>query len=224
MKISIQKEISEKYPKYMMGLVKIETKDKNLEKLQTLIKYENTIIDKNIVEKEWLEIFKDMNASERRLPSIVALWNIIDNFGKLKSINYFVDAYNYISIKHGIPMGGYDLSKLPHQELTLKYAVQGGIKFEPLGLSGQLEKLKDPAEICYYCDDVPVCRYWNNKDSEVTKIDESTSNVLIMFDTLGTIEELKSAINEFVDIVKATSNITDIKTEILTKDTLSCEI
>lgn len=224
MKISIQKEISETYPKYMMGLIKIETKDKNLEKLQTLTKYEKSVIEKELVKKEWLDVFANMNASERRLPSIVALWNIIDNFGELKSINYFVDLYNYISIKHGIPMGGYDIKKLPHQELTLKHAVQGGVKFEPMGLSGQLEKLKDPAEICYYCGDIPLCRYWNNKDSEITKIDDNTDDVLIMFDTLGTIEALNNAIDDFIEILKSTAEITDIKIEILTKDKLSCEI
>ncbi len=129
--------------------------------------------------------FDDMHASERRLPSVVALWSIIDRFGELKPINYFVDAYNYISVKHGIPMGGYDIKKLPYDDLKLQYAITGGVKFEPMGLGGQLEKIKDEAEICYYCGDIPVCRYWNHKDSEITKIDENTNEVLIMLDTLS---------------------------------------
>ena len=224
MKISIQDKISQKYPQYKMGLVKIITTNKNWEKLQTLTKYEKSIADENTVEKEWLEVFSDMNASERRLPSVVALWSIIDRFGELKPINYFVDAYNYISIKHGIPMGGYDISKLPHDDLTLQHAIQGGVKFEPMGLSGQFEKLKDPAEICYYCGDVPVCRYWNHKDSEITKIDEDTSEVLIMFDSLGGLTELENAMNEFVDIVKQTSEVIEIKTDILSNEKLNCEI
>jgi len=224
MKISIQTEISQKYPQYKMGLVKIATTNKNWEKLQSLTKYEKSIADENTVEKEWLEVFYDMNASERRLPSVIALWSIIDRFGELKPINYFVDAYNYISIKHGIPMGGYDTTKLPHDELTLQHAIQGGVKFEPMGLSGQFEKLKDPSEICYYCGDTPVCRYWNNKDSEITKIDENTSNVLIMFDTLGGHIELKNAINEFVELIEATADVTAIKIEVLSNEKLSCEM
>jgi len=224
MKISIQSEISQKYPHYKMGLVKIATSSRNLEKLQTLTKYEKSIADENAVEKEWLKIFADMNASERRLSSVVALWSVIDRFGELKSINYFVDAYNYISIKHGIPMGGYDIAKLPHKELSLQYAVQGGVKFEPMGLAGQLEKLKDTAEICYYCGDIPVCRYWNHKDSEITKIDENTSEVLSMFDTLGGLAELKNAIDEFVELIKSTADITEIKIEILSNEKLSCEM
>ena len=224
MKISIQEEISQKYPQYKMGLVKIKSTSRDWEKLQALTKYDKSIADENSVEKEWLEVFSDMNASERRLPSVVALWSIIDRFGELKPINYFVDAYNYISIKHGIPMGGYDIAKLPHNELSLQHAVQGGVKFQPMGLPGQFEKLKDPAEICYYCGDIPVCRYWNNKDSEITKIDENTSEVLIMFDTLGSLAELESAINEFVELIKSTADITEVKTEILTNEKLSCEI
>ena len=114
MKISIENKILETYPQYKMGLVKISVENKNWEKLQSLVKYEKSIADEKLVEKQWLEVFSDMHASKRRLPSVVALWSIIDRFGELKPINYFVDAYNYISVKHGIPMGGYDVQKLPY--------------------------------------------------------------------------------------------------------------
>ena len=224
MKISIENEIVEKYPKYKMGLIKLIVTDKDLEKLKLLTKFEKTITDKEVIKKEWLKIFSDMHASERRLPSVVALWNIIEQFGELKSINYFVDAYNFISVKHGIPMGGYDIKKLPTENLKLQYAIQGGVKFEPMGLGGQLEKIKDTAEICYYCGDIPVCRYWNHKDSEITKIDENTSEVLIMFDMIGELTELNNAMNEFIEIIKSTSNIVEVKTEILSKEKLECEM
>lgn len=224
MKISIENKILETYPQYKMGLVKISVENRNWEKLQSLVKYEKSIADEKVVEQEWIEIFSDMHASERRLPSVVALWNIIARFGALKPINYFVDAYNYISAKHGIPMGGYDVQKLPYQELTLQHAVQGGEKFEPMGLLGQLEKLKDTAEICYYCGDVPVCRYWNHKDSEITKIDENTSEVLVMFDMIGGLTELKNAMNELGEIIKSTSDVIELKVEILSKEKLYCEM
>ncbi len=224
MKVSIENKIIEKYPKYKMGLIKVSVTDKKIEKLEMLTKFEKTIADQKKVREEWLEIFSDMNASERRLPSVLALWNIIEQFGELKSINYFVDAYNFISAKHGIPMGGYDIRKLPAEDLKLQYAIQGGVKFEPMGLGGQLEKIKDLAEICYYCGDIPVCRYWNHKDSEITKIDENTSDALIMFDTLGELNELEIAMNEFIEIIKSTSNVVDLKTEILNTENLDCEI
>lgn len=224
MKILIENQIVENYPQYKMGLVKIRSTNQNWEKLQLLTQYEKSLADRKTVEKEWIAIFSDMHASQRRLPSVVALWNIIDQFGTLKPINYFVDAYNYISVKHGIPMGGYDIQKLPYPNLTLQHAIQGGIKFEPMGLSGQLEKIKDSAEIAYYCGDIPVCRYWNHKDSEITKIDENTSDVLIMFDTLGDLMALENAMKEFTEIIKATADVTEIKMQILSKDQISCEI
>lgn len=224
MKISIENKILEKYPMYKMGLIKVIVEDKNWKKLQELTKYGKSIVDEEKVEKEWLEIFDDMHASERRLPSVVALWSIIDRFGELKPINYFVDAYNYISVKHGIPMGGYDIKKLPYDDLKLQYAITCGVKFEPMGLGGQLEKIKDEAEICYYCGDIPVCRYWNHKDSEITKIDENTNEVLIMLDTLSGLEELQNAIDEFIHIIDLSSNIIEFKIKILDKESLSCEI
>ena len=224
MKISIQNEISQKYPNYKMGLIKVVISHKNWEKLQTLTKYDKSILNEDVIEKEWLKVFADMNASERRLPSVAALWSVINRFGKLKPISYFVDAYNYISIKHGIPMGGYDMKKLPDKELSLRYATQNGVRFEPMGLSGQLEKIKDTAEICYYCGDIPVCRYWNHKDSEITKIDDNTAEALIMFDTLNNLSNLKTAMNEFVELIKATANVTEVKIDILDNKKISCKI
>lgn len=229
-KVTVQEEIVKKYPQYKLGLVRITFSDFNNtevdnDKLQTLTKYEKSIIDESAIEKEWLEVFADMKASERRLPSVVALWSIIDRFGELKPINYFVDAYNYVSIKHGIPMGGYDIKKLPIHELSLQYAVVGGTKFEPMGLAGQFEKLKDSAEICYYCGDVPVCRYWNHKDSEITKIDENSADVLIMFDSLGGLEELNNAIDEFVELINSTSGTPKmISSMVLSNQKLTGEI
>jgi len=224
MKISIKENIAEKYPQYKMGLIKLKATNQDWEKLQTLTKYENTIADEAKVRKDWLSVFADMKASERRLPSVVALWGIISRFDELKAINYFVDAYNFVSVKHGIPMGGYDIDKLPFDEITLRNAVQGGVKFQPMGLNGQFERMKDPAEICYYSGDVPVCRYWNHKDSEITKIDDDTTEVLIMFDTLEGLAELETAMKEFQELIKQTSDTTDIKTKILSKENLTCEM
>ena len=224
MKISIENEIAQKYPDYKMGLIKISVSKTDWDALRKLITNEPTLSDKEEVETNWMSIFKDMHASDKRLPSVVALWNLIDRFGELKPINYFVDAYNFISVKHGIPMGGYDIKKLPNDELTLKHAVKGGVKFEPMGVSGQFEKLKDEAEICYYSGDVPVCRYWNQKDSDITKIEDDSTDVLIMFDALAGLVELENAMEEFNNIIKTTSTVVDIKTQILTNEKLSCEI
>ena len=226
MRVTIQDKIAEKYPQYKMGLIRIKISSKDYDKLKlTLADADKKIIaDKAKITKEWLDIFKDMNASERRLPSVVALWSVIDKVGELSPINYFVDAYNFISVKHGIPMGGYDISKLPDDDLNLRYAINGGLRFTPLGLNGQTEKIKDAAEICYYSGDTPVCRYWNNKDSDITKIYDNTNEVLIMFYHLGTDEELKNAMNEFINLINETSDVIELKQEVLNKDKTICDI
>ena len=93
-----------------------------------------------------------------------------------------------------------------------------------MGLSGQLEKLKNSSEICYYCGEIPLCRYWNHKDSEITKIDENTSSVLIMFDTFAKEVELENAMNEFIKIIKETSNVIEIKASVLNEEKPNCEM
>lgn len=45
-----------------------------------------------------------------------------------------------------------------------------------------------------------------------------------MFDTFGGFIELENAINEFIEIIKETSNVTEIKIQILNEKKSNCEI
>ena len=45
-----------------------------------------------------------------------------------------------------------------------------------------------------------------------------------MFDTFGGFKELENAINEFINLIKETSNAIDIKIEILNEKKSNCEI
>ena len=220
MQIEIAQEIIDRYPNYRMGILSISTSNRDYKRLKeklTEFPVDFPLIKQDI-ETTWLKIFADMGASERRLPSVVSLWRLIERYGHLQDINYFVDVYNHISVKYGIPIGGYDISKFPHAALTLRFANKGD-EFQPLGLN-QIEKLKGLKEIVYYSGEQVVCRYWNNKDSELTKIDDTTNNVLITFDYFGSEELLIQAIDELYAIILETSDVLSKYTAILDSNIL----
>ena len=217
MRVIIHQDVSDCYPDYLMGIVEITITrydlyalEKSIEDNRTTGQYLRSSVK---AESKWLQVFNDMKASSKRLPSILSLWNIYERFDGLRSINYFVDAYNHISMKHGIPMGGYDIDKLPAPDITLSYAKKGD-KFRPLGLN-QIEKIKNESEIVYYCGSEVVCRYWNNKDSELTRITDKTTRLVIFFDYFGEVDSLNAAMNDLAALFEFTGNVDFLRKSIL---------
>ena len=215
MKITINHDVANRYPDYKMGVVEAVVTKYDLETLTALLikKYAETMQRNSDAEKKWAQVFTEMKASPKRLPSVTSLLNLYERFGELRSINYFVDIYNYVSIKHGIPMGGYDVESLPAEDITLRYAKKGD-KFQPLGLN-QTEKIKDESEVVYYSGDDVICRYWNNKDSEITKITESTQRLVVIFDFFGNTDLLGEAMNGLELLLKETADVIHFKQNIL---------
>ena len=228
MQISIHADVLERYPDFLMGIVELSIARYDKECLQKAIIAANKDMQiplrNTAVEEKWTQVFLDMNASAKRLPSVISLWNVQERFGELRSINYFVDAYNHISTKHGIPMGGYDITNLPANDITLRYGKRGD-KFQPLGLN-QVEKIKDESEVVYYSGDDVICRYWNNKDSEITKITENTTKLVIILDYFGELERLTKAMDELEALIGCTSDLLSCSKHILsvTQPSLSTEV
>ena len=221
MKIEIQKSVVEKYPDYSMGIIYLSVKDIDCDSLKNKLKDapKDFPPNKEAVEAKWRQIYSDMNASPKRIASVASLWGLIDRHGELQNINFFVDAYNYISIHHGIPMGGYDITNLPEDNITLRYASKGD-KFQPLGLN-QIEKIKDEREIVYYSGEQVICRYWNNKDSDISKITDDTQEVVIIFDYIGERDGLVSAMDELIAIISDSCCVVTSSKSILNSEKLS---
>ena len=221
MKIEIQKNVVDKYPDYSMGIVYLSVKNIDYDSLKNKLKDapKDFPPNKEAIEAKWQQIYADMNASTKRLASVTSLWSLIDRYGELQNINFFVDAYNYISIHHGIPMGGYDITSLPEGNITLRYASKGD-KFQPLGLN-QIEKIKDEREIVYYSGEQVICRYWNNKDSDISKITNNTQEVVIIFDYIGEKNGLISAMDELIALISDSCSVVASNKLILNAEKLS---
>jgi DNA/RNA-binding domain of Phe-tRNA-synthetase-like protein len=120
---------------------------------------------------------KQRSSIENLLRSAVA-----DN---VRSINPLVDLYNTVSLRHLLPCGGEDLHAIAG-DIRLTRAV-GGEHFVPLGSTEPL--LPQPGEVIYRDDAGVICRAWNWREAERTKLTERTTGAFLCIEALPPTDE-----------------------------------
>lgn len=115
-------------------------------------------------------------------------------------INTLVALFNYFSLKHMVPSGGDDLDRVD-AELCLTLA-RGDEPFTPLG-SETLEH-PDPGEVIFVDRSRVMCRRWNWRQGDQTKLLPATTNVAINIDCLPPVsgDEAKALTVELSGLVK----------------------
>ncbi len=127
--------------------------------------------------RSWREMYRGFktNPGDYR-PSAEALLRRAIKRRRLPRINTAVDTYNAVSVRHRIPMGGFDMDRV-QGTIRLRFS-EGGESFMPLGASESEETY--PGEVVYADDARILTRRWNYRDCDETKITEGT-RTLIMF-------------------------------------------
>lgn len=100
--------------------------------------------------------------------------------GTLRSINPLVDLYNTISLRHLLPCGGEDLGAI-RGDIRLTRAI-GGEAFVPLGSAES--QPPQPGEVIYRDDSGVICRAWNWREAERTKLTAQTTDAFLCIETL----------------------------------------
>ena len=149
----------------------------------------------------WREIYRSFGTkpSDYR-PSAEALVRRTIKTGKLPVINTAVDLYNVVSVKHIIPMGGFDADKV-EGDIYLRVS-DGGETFTPLGASKQEETYS--GEVVYADDARILTRRWNFRDADETKITSETRNLVMFIDASPEIklENVESALDELLHLLE----------------------
>jgi DNA/RNA-binding domain of Phe-tRNA-synthetase-like protein len=116
-----------------------------------------------------------------------------------RSINPLVDCYNAVSLRHFLPCGGEDLDTM-RGDLRLTRAV-GGESFVPLGANE--EQPPEAGEVVYADDLGIVCRAWNWREAERTKLTEETTRAILVIEALPprSPEDLRAACDELAALV-----------------------
>jgi DNA/RNA-binding domain of Phe-tRNA-synthetase-like protein len=121
--------------------------------------------------------------------------------GRLRSISPLVDLYNTVSLRHRLPCGGEDLATIVG-DIRLTRAAGG----EPFRTIGAEQDEPPPADEVIYADDVgAICRCFNWREADRTKLTETTSDALLVIESLGEQPpgQLDAALSDLAGLIAA---------------------
>jgi DNA/RNA-binding domain of Phe-tRNA-synthetase-like protein len=99
---------------------------------------------------------------------------------RIRSVNPLVDLYNIVSLTHLLPCGGEDLAAL-RGDIRLERAF-GDEHFVPLGAQEAEPPL--PGEVIYRDDAGVICRCWNWREADRTKLTPATTDAFLCIEAL----------------------------------------
>jgi len=150
--------------------------------------------------QSWRRAFISFGAKPKRHRSSVENLYVMTLDGRdLRPINKIVDIYNYISLKYMVPVGGDDLAKVDG-DIVLRFA-RGNEVFMPLG-SDEVHTARE-GEVIYADQNEVLCRRWNWRESEKTKMTEQSQDVLLVSEGLPPVggEEMEEIVKDLSQLV-----------------------
>ncbi|GAA3116222.1 B3/B4 domain-containing protein [Streptosporangium carneum] len=146
----------------------------------------------------WREAYRAFGAKPQRTrPSVDALVRRMP----LPEINLVVDAYNSISVRHGLPIGGEDLG---HYEGAARLVrAEGDEPFEVTDKGEPAIDHPEVGEVVWRDDRGVTCRRWNWRQCVRTRITEETVDALFLLERLApmSLEELRAAGEELAGLL-----------------------
>ncbi len=208
--IVIHKDVREKFPGIKLGfnVLKGAKIGKNIANIQDLQKTAWAGLDFEKLKKSsprlaaFCNIYRGfcVNPNSNK-PSPLALIARLAKGKELPNINAAVDVYNTVAVKHQLAIGLFNLDKI---KLPIElFFAKGGEKFQGLGSDKAVSIM--PGELCYKdANGLIMARDFNYLDSEITKVDENTTNILLNVDgnEACTVEELETCLKELEELLQ----------------------
>jgi len=149
--------------------------------------------------KKWREAYSSFGAKPKKYKSsIEALCSRILDGETLPAINPLVNIYNYVSIKRMVPVGGDDLNEV-EGNIRLTFA-SGNERFTAIG--GTETRPPKPGEIVYTDKKEILCRRWNWRECEKTKLTDGTTETILYVESLNDKKEAAGAVEELAGLIK----------------------
>ncbi len=213
MKLTIEPIIFEKYPDVNIAVAELQginNAGEHQEITELLREAEKNVIEefsgKQISElpfvTPWREAYRTFGAKPSKYPSSIEnLIKRVINGEQIRHVNKLVDIYNIISLRHHLPVGGEDIASLKGTVLL----TCAGDDEAPVKLLGEQEaRAPYPGEVIYKDEEGTLCRRWNWKEAERTKLTEQTTDAIIVMEGLPPIdkEKVQSAMEDLVRLVQ----------------------
>lgn len=159
----------------------------------------------------WGEAYRGFGAKPNRTPcSAAALLKRVSKDGALPRISPLVDAYNAISVLHGVPVGGEDLDL--YKGLPRLKIATGDEAFETVLQGEPVTEHPEPGEVVW-CDDAGVtCRRWNWRQGRRTMVTASSRSLWLVLEALGPLssEGLQTAGTQLASVIRSLCPKADI--------------
>jgi DNA/RNA-binding domain of Phe-tRNA-synthetase-like protein len=150
----------------------------------------------------WRTTYQQFGVKPKKYPSSVEnLTRRVLNGYQPGHINTLVDAYNWISLKHLLPVGGEDLDKTSG-DIVLTFAGDAEPVVKLLGEAD--ERAPYAGEVIYKDDISAICRRWNWKEADRTKLTEETKRAVLVLEALPPVSRitLQTALDELDELLR----------------------
>ena len=230
-KIIIAPEIFTKFPDFKRGIIYVKNLDNSQvsEKITLLLDEARQKVSgsaswsEHEYVKAWDETHQKFNSNPNKFPpSIKSLLKRAPK-GPLPYINSAVALFNYISLKYLIPCGGDDLDTIKG---NLKLGLATG--YETFVSLGSQEEERPLSGEVIYVDDATakiMCRRWNWRNGDFSKITGLTKRLVINLDGIGpvTVQKIVEARDELAGLL-ATQCRAELVCDLLNKDKNELEL
>ena len=211
MKLKIDTKIFERFPGLRLGVVTARNIDNHglSDGIMQLIRekekeirenYDTETLSQHPKIHSWRGAYSSFGAKPKKYKSSVeSLYRMILKGLDVRHINKIVDLFNYISIKHTIPSGGDDMAKVDG-DIILKFAAGD----EPFtALNSQERGTAKEGEVVYADSKEVLCRRWNWRECDKTKMTEETKDVALVIEALPPVtrEELENVQDDLSQLI-----------------------
>lgn len=208
--LKIDSKIFEDYPDLVVGV--LELKDVNNQSMHTEVAELLKSAEQNLRERgiesvddfpnirAWQDAHRKFNNNPKRFaPSVQAVAKRVIKGGSLPNINTLVDLYNYISLEYILPVGGEDVDACVGDVLLTK--ADGTEEFFEIG--SDVSDPPESGEVIYKDNKGVVCRKFNWREADRTKLTKETKNAILVIEALPptSMEELQESIEELKSLV-----------------------
>lgn len=142
----------------------------------------------------------------RTRPSVEALRRRAVRDRRLPRINPTVDAYNLISLRHGLPTGAFDLDAIDG-DIIIRRACPD----EPFRGIGGDDEIARKDEVVYADASRVLTRGWNYRDCDHTKVTSTTRTALFMVERVSRDvphKALDNALDELTSLITGHAHVT----------------
>ncbi len=146
----------------------------------------------------WREAYRAFGAKPKKYKcSVENLYRMVLDGVTLRSFSKLVDIYNYLSLKHLVPAGGDDIDRVDGDVvLTLAKGDESFIQ-----LNSEEETHPKQGEVVYRDDKEVLCRRWNWRECDKSKMQESSTNVALVIEGLPPLAHVPEIVAELKELI-----------------------